>query len=240
MSPRDEVWGIVLAGGTGRRFGGPKQFTEVAGQRLVDLALARVAEVCAHVVLTLPVEVASAADGGTSPWDGAPVDRIVPAGADRVASVRAALEAVPDSAEIIVVHQAANPLASADLIRRVVARVRAGAGAAVPALAVPDVVGRVLDGYLVEHVGRDEFALVQTPGAYRAQALRDAHARGVAAIEDTGLVMADGGRVAVVPGEPTNVHVTTPADIRHVARLLVSDVGSSGRAADHQTSDARS
>jgi 2-C-methyl-D-erythritol 4-phosphate cytidylyltransferase len=207
------VWAIVLAAGTGARFGGEKQFSDVAGQRLVDLAVETATSACDGVVLVLP---------GDRVWDGPPVDATVRGGPDRRTSVRNGLSAIPHDEGVVVVHQAANPLASQQLIERLVAAVRAGAPAAVPGLRPADVVRRVADGVAGDLLGRDELVLVQTPAAFRIEVLRTAHAAAVVAVEDTALVSAAGYDVHVLPGDPRNVHVATPEDLEVVRALLLT------------------
>jgi 2-C-methyl-D-erythritol 4-phosphate cytidylyltransferase len=206
------VWAIVLAGGSGDRFGGRKQFAAAGSLRLVDLAVETALATCDRVVLVLP--------GGTS-WDGTPVARVVPGGADRPASVRRALAVIPDEAGTVVVHQAANPLARPDLIRELIAAVAGGAPAVCPGLRPADVVRRVTGAAAGDVVGRDDLVLVQTPTAFRLDVLRHAHASGGAALEDTALVSASGYEVRVVPGDPRNVHVATPADL-DIVRAIVA------------------
>jgi 2-C-methyl-D-erythritol 4-phosphate cytidylyltransferase len=206
------VWAIVLAGGSGARFGGRKQFAAVGSLRLVDLAVETALATCDRVVLVLP--------GGTR-WDGAPVARVVPGGEDRPASVRRALAAIPDEMGTVVVHQAANPLASPDLIRALVSAVASGAPAVCPGLRPADVVRRVRGTAAGDVIGRDDLVLIQTPAAFRLDVLRHAHASGAAALEDTALVSASGYEVYVVPGDPRNVHVATPADL-DIVRAIVA------------------
>lgn len=210
MSSPAGTWAILLAGGTGDRFGGAKQFARLGSERLVDLALAAVVTVCDGVVLVLPDDVS---------WDGAPVEAIAAAGHDRTASVRAGLAHVPEDAAVVVIHQAANPLATVDTVQRLVARVRSGADAAVPGLTPPDVVRRVDHGFVVEDVGRDDLILVQVPCAFDAAKLREAHTGDSTALEDTALIAAIGGSIAVIDGDPRNVHVTSPEDLRLAACL---------------------
>lgn len=213
MTTQSATWAVLLAGGTGDRFGSEKQFARLGEHRLVDLALAAVAAVCDGVVLVLPPTVT---------WDGAPVEAIAAAGPDRCASVRSGLAMVPQEAEIIVVHQAANPLASTETVRSLIRRVRAGADAAVPGLTPPDVVRRVNGGFVVADVGRDELVLLQVPCAFDAAMLRAAHESGLPALEDTALVAAVGGSIAVIDGDASNVHVTTPTDLRIAACLRMT------------------
>jgi 2-C-methyl-D-erythritol 4-phosphate cytidylyltransferase len=205
------TWGIVVAGGTGSRFGTAKQFESIAGARLVDRAVDTAANACDEVVVVVP-------DGFA--WDGAPVSATVVGGASRSSSVRAGLAAVAASATIVVVHDAARPLASSALFDAVISAVVSGADAAVPALPVPDTVKRVDGDRVVETVARDALVAVQTPQAFRADALRAAHASGANATDDAALIEAAGGRVVIVPGEPANLKVTTPADLVAAAALV--------------------
>ena len=141
-------------------------------------------------------------------------------GATRSASVRAGLAAVPPGAEVIVVHDAARPLASPALWAAVLDAVLAGADAAIPGVAVPDTVKRVAGDLVVDTLERGELVLVQTPQAFRAEVLRGAHASGADLSDDAALVEAAGGRVVVVPGEPGNLKVTGPLDLDVAAALL--------------------
>ena len=147
-------------------------------------------------------------------------DVVVAGGATRAASVRAGLSAVPTEAEVVVVHDAARPLASAQLFDAVVAAILAGADGAIPGLPIVDTVKRVRDGVVAETLDRSELVRVQTPQAFRAARLRAAHSLGGDATDDAHLVEALGGRVVVVAGEEANLKVTTPADLEAVERLL--------------------
>jgi 2-C-methyl-D-erythritol 4-phosphate cytidylyltransferase len=207
------TWGIVVAGGAGSRFGTAKQFASIGGARLVDRAAENTAAACDEVVVVLP-------DGFV--WDGPPVSAAVVGGASRSASVRAGLAAVSSSATIVVVHDAARPLASRDLFTAVINAVRSGADAAVPALPVRDTVKRVDGDHVLETIARDGLVAVQTPQAFRADALRAAHERGRDATDDAALIEDSGGRVVIVPGEPANLKVTTPADLAIAAAFVAS------------------
>jgi 2-C-methyl-D-erythritol 4-phosphate cytidylyltransferase len=213
MDSGSPTCGIVVAAGSGSRFGVPKQFEIVAGSRLVDRAVDAVADACDEVVLVLPASVA---------WDGRPVAASVPGGSTRSASVRAGLDAVAGSAAVVVVHDAARPLAPPALFEAVIGAVRAGADAAVPGLPIPDTVKRVAGDHVVETIVRDSLVAVQTPQAFRSDALRAAHTAGGEATDDAALVEAAGGRVVVVPGDPRNLKITSPADLVVAATLLVA------------------
>jgi len=198
------TWAILLAAGAGTRFGARKQFLEVGGVRVVDRSVHGAHDVVDAVVLVLP-------EGER--WDGPPVHAVVVGGAQRSDSVRAGLAAIPAEAEVIVVHDAARPLASRDLWRAVVAAVHAGADAAIPGLPVADTVKRVAGERVLETVERQDLVAVQTPQAFRAEVLRRAHEAGGDATDDAGLVERAGGTVVVVPGEARNRKVTDRDDL---------------------------
>jgi len=210
-----EVWAIVVAGGSGSRFGDsvPKQFLDLGGLRVLDWALAAAGVACDHAVVVLPRDRLNAilAPGVTA----------VAGGASRSASVRAGLAAVPGDAAVIVVHDAARPLAGPALFGRVIEAVRAGADGAVPGVAVPDTIKRVgPSGEVIETLDRPSLRAIQTPQAFAADVLRRAHAGGGEATDDAALVEAAGGRVLVVEGDPGNLKVTGPDDLVRAEELL--------------------
>ena len=202
---------IVVAAGRGERLGAAKQFLSAGGARLVDHAVAAAGAVCDEVVVVLPE--------GTE-WDGAPVAAAVPGGDTRSDSVRAGLAAIDPSAEIVVVHDGARPLAPPALFELVIDTVRAGADAAVPVIEVADTLKRVEGSKVVETVPREGLVMVQTPQAFRASALRAAHEGGDRATDDAALIERAGGTVVVVAGDPRNLKVTTVADLALVTSLL--------------------
>ena len=123
-----QTWAIVVAAGGGSRFGAPKQFARLGAATVLDLAVGVALDACAGVVVVLPDGADWAAPAGV---------RTTAGGATRSASVRAGLALVPDDVDVVVVHDAARPLASPELFARVVAAVRAGADAAVPGCRSP-------------------------------------------------------------------------------------------------------
>lgn len=172
---------------------------------MVDWALVACRSVAGGVVLVVPA--------GHVDDEAKAADVVVAGGATRSGSVRAGLAAVPDEADIILVHDAARPFAAPALFQAVVDAVRGGADAAVPGVAVADTIKRVSDGHVVATLDRDELVAVQTPQAFVAAALRKAHAGGAEATDDAALVEAAGGRVAVVPGDPANTKITLRGDL---------------------------
>ncbi len=201
------TWAIVVAAGSGSRFGDRKQYQPLRGARVLDWALREALTHCDGVVLVVPPDQAEAPE---------PAASVVVAGGDtRSASVRRGLGAVPEGAEVVVVHDGARPVPVPEVWERVLAAVAAGADAAVPAVPITDTIREVGGG----SVERGRFVAVQTPQAFRAGALRDAHTDGRDATDDATLVEAAGGRVVVVEGDPNNVKITTPTDLA-VAELL--------------------
>ncbi|MEX0865250.1 MAG: 2-C-methyl-D-erythritol 4-phosphate cytidylyltransferase [Acidimicrobiia bacterium] len=200
---------IVLAAGSGSRFGQAKQFADLTpGSRLVDVALAAASRLTGHLVLVL---------AAGREWQGQPVDAVVTGGTSRLESVARGLSAVPDDAEVIVVHDAAHPLAPAWMFDDVIEAVVAGADAAVPVQLVVNVVKRVGPGSDLTTVGRDGLGLAQAPMGFSARSLRDAHAlrssMAKPAWEDSMLIEIMGGKVVATEGSARNIHVVTEEDL---------------------------
>lgn len=207
------IWAVVVAGGSGARFGGYKQFMLLAGQELVEWSLQAAAQACAGVVLVVPADWVEKYSGRA--------DQVVAGGPTRAASVRAGLRVVPDEAQVVVVHDAVRPLASQRTWVSVIAAIEEGADGAVPCVPVLDTIKqRQGDGKLVT-LDRSALVAVQTPQAFSAASLRAAHAGGGEATDDAALVEAIGGRVVSVAGEPGNIKVTAPDDLA-VAEFLLS------------------
>lgn len=206
------AWAVVVAGGSGARFGGHKQFASLGGRQVVEWSLDVARSVCAGVVLVVPEAWLPACTGRA--------DAVVAGGGTRAASVRAGLDLVPEGADVVVVHDAARPLASAGLWRAVIGAVVAGADAAVPCVPVTDTIKqRQVDGSLVT-LERSTLVASQTPQAFCPEALRRAHAGGREATDDAALLESLGCRVVEVPGEAANFKLTGPSDLR-VAELLL-------------------
>lgn len=220
------VWTIVLAAGTGRRFGAAKQFELLATERVVDRSLAVARAAADHVIVVLAP--GDEEIGRVLVEDGL-ADVAVTGGSERSDSVRAALAVVDEEAAVIVVHDAARPLASADLHRAVVAAVHAGADAVIPAVPVTDTIKQVANDaqgrpVVIDTPDRSTLVAVQTPQAFRADVLRAAHSSAAVATDDAALVEAMGSAVVVIEGEPTNLKITGPDDLV-LARVLLDRLG---------------
>jgi 2-C-methyl-D-erythritol 4-phosphate cytidylyltransferase len=198
---------VVVAAGQGTRFGGLKQFALFDGETIAARSVRASRSVADYAILVVP-------EGYDGSGEGA--DVVVAGGSTRAESVRHGLEHCLD-AEIVVVHDAARPLASSALFHAVVDTIVAGADAAIPGLALSDTVKRIsVEGdetFVTATLERDELVAVQTPQAFRRELLVRAHATGADASDDAGLVEALGARVVVVPGEAHNVKITRPQDL---------------------------
>ncbi len=204
----ENVWTVVVAGGSGARFGGPKQYETLGHQRVLDWSVAAARHASDGVVLVVPAADAER-EGG------------VAGGSSRAESVRAGLAHVPADATIVCVHDAARPFADAAVFERVIDAVAAGADAAVPGIAVIDTIKQVdSEGRVIHTPPRAELSAVQTPQAFRASVLRAAHAAAGDATDDAALVEAAGGTVLVVAGHPDNRKITDPDDLRWARRLV--------------------
>ncbi len=220
------MWSIVVAGGSGRRFGQLKQFALLGGRPVLQWAVAACRTCSAGVVLVVP----DASAGRRLIAHGA--DVVVTGGATRADSVRRGLAAVPSDATVVVVHDAARPLASSDLFVAVIAAVTdGGADGAVPGVPPSDTIKAVDEsGRVTDTLDRATLVAVQTPQAFRADVLRRAHdaaaaGASVSATDDAMLVEALGGTVQVVPGEPGNLKITDPDDLGAAERLLAAREG---------------
>jgi 2-C-methyl-D-erythritol 4-phosphate cytidylyltransferase len=199
--PGEVIWTIVVAAGTGTRFGGPKQFEALGDRRVMDWSVTIAREASDGVVVVLPAEHAEK-EGG------------VAGGSTRSESVRRGLAVVPKNATIICVHDAARPFANEDDFARVIAAIADGADGAVPAIPVADTIKVVDDtGQVIRTPARGSLRAVQTPQAFRAEVLRRAHASLAEGTDDATLVEAEGGRVVVVDGDVLNRKITTREDL---------------------------
>ncbi|MET0615898.1 MAG: 2-C-methyl-D-erythritol 4-phosphate cytidylyltransferase [Thermoleophilaceae bacterium] len=207
------VVGIIPAGGSGERLGAdrPKAFVVCAGRPLIEWSLDVLGAVCDRVVVALP-----------QGYDEGP-DR-VRGGESRSASVRNAVDAAPE-ASMFVVHDAARPLVTGDLVERCIAAIEPGIDGAIAAVPMTDTVKEVAtDGRVLRTLDRSTLWAVQTPQVFRADILRRALERDAAALaaatDDAWLVDDAGGVVTVVESFPENLKVTRESDLRIAEALL--------------------
>jgi 2-C-methyl-D-erythritol 4-phosphate cytidylyltransferase len=218
---------VVPAAGAGVRLGAgvPKALALLDGEPLLTHALRSLAAApsVGAIVVSAPApalaETRRLCEQATDP----PVT-VVAGGASRQASVASGLAALPHGTDVVLVHDAARALVPPELVERVIAAVRAGAGAVVPALPVTDTVKQVRDGVVGRTVDRADLVAVQTPQGFRRDVLERAHAAAGVDLhtDDAGLVERLGGEVVVVPGHPDAVKITTPADVVAASVILAS------------------
>jgi 2-C-methyl-D-erythritol 4-phosphate cytidylyltransferase len=205
----------VVAAGSGQRFGGPKQFFELDGISVAERSVTLCRSVAEVVVL---VTLAS------STQESYGADFVVAGGATRSGSVRAGLAVLPEDLDVVVIHDAARPLASERLFFSVVAELaNEGVDAAIPGLPLADTIKwiarRDARAIVVETLVRDELVAVQTPQAFRSESLRRAHEQGGEATDDAALIESLGGTVVVVAGEAENFKITQPSDLDAAERI---------------------
>ena len=214
-----KVAAIVVAAGRGLRAGGdlPKQYRRILGEPVIRPSLATLVR---HDEISAVQPVIHPDDAGLFEPAAAGLDLLpaVPGGASRQASVRAGLEALePRSPDLVLVHDAARPFASAALIARAIAAARKS-GAAVPVIAVADTVKTVdAAGTVTGTIDRANLRMVQTPQAFSFAALLEAHRRAKAAgredfTDDAALAEWAGLAVTTFEGEAGNVKLTTNED----------------------------
>jgi 2-C-methyl-D-erythritol 4-phosphate cytidylyltransferase len=220
------TWAIVVAAGSGDRLGAdrPKAFVQFGDRALVAASLAVLDD---HdgidgIVVAVPEGWEDRMSLLADDIAASKIAAAVAGGPSRAASVALALDAVPDAADFVLVHDAARPLLTAELIDRVMAGLAEGYDGVVPALPVTDTVKRVdAEGLVIETLDRTTLRAVQTPQGFPAAGLRRALAAAgdrLGSATDCAMLMEwAGGRVACVGGDPGNLKITTGDDLRVAA-----------------------
>jgi 2-C-methyl-D-erythritol 4-phosphate cytidylyltransferase len=208
---------IVVAGGSGRRFGGAvaKQFQPLGGRPMLAVTASRFVGLpgLARLVVVASPEAFEQCRAILTPI-GLPFT-LAAAGMERQHSVASGVAVVDEQCAIIAVHDAARPLVRPQDVVACIDAARA-TGAAILATPVSDTVKRVRDDRIVGTVARADLWLAQTPQAFRVDVLRRAHAANVddaVATDDAALVERLGLPVAIVPGDPSNRKITTVEDL---------------------------
>jgi 2-C-methyl-D-erythritol 4-phosphate cytidylyltransferase len=210
---------VVPAAGRGERFGpgAPKALRTLGGQPMLVHAVHALASARAIdlVVVAAPEEEVDAVRHLLAPVTGGTTLVVVAGGETRQDSVAAALRALPPEVDVVLVHDAARPLAPSDLVDSVAASVRSGAGAVVPGVPVTDTVKQVDPAGRVEAtLDRSALRAIQTPQGFRRDVLEAAHAQASSvATDDASLVEALGETVLVVAGSEEAFKVTRPLDL---------------------------
>lgn len=228
MKNCDKIKAIILASGSGSRFGAelPKQYCDMLGRPLLmhtiecftrvmplDAVLLVIDSRMDQLWRTLCIE-----NGFTSP-------RVTYGGTSRTESLAKALDALAgdDADTVVMIHDGARPIAGEPLIRRMMS-IPEGYSGAIPAIAVTDTL-RLVDRSTGDNepVDRSAYVAVQTPQTFTLGTLREAYARygDHAATDDATLVQrVTGGKIALADGDPRNIKVTNPTDIA-VAEAII-------------------
>jgi 2-C-methyl-D-erythritol 4-phosphate cytidylyltransferase len=202
------VVGLIPAGGSGERLGAdrPKAFVVCAGRPMVEWSLEALSSACSRVVVAVP------------PGHEQLPDRVA-GGASRSESVRRALDAAPE-ATVLVIHDAARPLVTADLVARCIDALD-GVDGVIAATPVTDTVHVASPDLLIaSSPDRSTLWAAQTPQVFRADVLRRALEDGDPATDEAAVVAAAGGTVRLIEGPSDNIKVTTPTDLRLAEALL--------------------
>lgn len=219
------VAAIIAAAGAGKRLGGRRKQFRILGDAPLLVQTLRAFEHHPRVGTIVVAAPEGEAESLLAELKTAGISKlvsVVPGGASRKASVQRALKAVPPTAEVVLVHDGVRPFVGADAISNVIDRA-AETGAAALAIPASDTFRRGKDGYFDETVSRDELFHMQTPQGFRIELLSDAYRRAEEedwdATDDVELVRRAGKQVAIVPGSPLNIKITT-ADDWKLAQLL--------------------
>ncbi len=206
---------VIVAAGEGRRFGGPKAFVDLLGASLLERAAAPFASFRDRVAVLRREDLARARLPG---W------KLVAGGARRRDSVANGIAALDPLTEVVLVHDAARPLATAALVGRVLAAA-AHHAAVVPAVPISDTVKRVRGEAVEGTLDRTDLVAVQTPQAFRVDLLRRALQRDDAdATDEATLVERLSEPVFTVAGDPLNLKVTTPEELDLLRAFLKAGI----------------
>jgi 2-C-methyl-D-erythritol 4-phosphate cytidylyltransferase len=225
------VGALVVAAGRGERLGpgDPKALRLLGGAPVLVHAVRALAAAATveHVVVAAPPDAVEVTRTLLAAEHAGASLEVVPGGAERPDSVRAALAALPDDVDVVLVHDAARPLAPSELADAVAAAVAGGSDAVVPVLPVVDTVKQVSGDQVVATVDRSSLRAVQTPQGFRRSVLEQAHREhrsgdGVEVTDDAGLVERIGRPVTVVPGHEDAFKVTRPLDLLLAETVLAA------------------
>jgi len=218
MLSQPKIAALIVAAGRGTRAGGstPKQWQPLCGKRVIDHTLAAFQD---HPSVDRLIVVLNEADMAHAQELTDKGCIIATGGVDRAASVRNGLAALGDADQVLI-HDAARPCVSAEVIDHVIAALQSGPAAA-PGIAVTDALWVAENGTVAGIQDRTALYAAQTPQGYDVAAIRAAHARydGVAA-DDVEVARAAGMAVAITPGSIDNLKITLPGDLTRAQRIL--------------------
>ncbi|BCS89376.1 2-C-methyl-D-erythritol 4-phosphate cytidylyltransferase [Pseudodesulfovibrio sediminis] len=228
--PLKHIWGIILAAGSGTRIaeatqGTRKQYLEYKSAPLFWHCARTFSRVAAMqgVVFVFPPDDVKAMEKQVRTYfksENLGVKWAVTAGGERRQdSVRNGLEALPDTCEAVLVHDAARPFVSGRVLTDLIETLQSGARGVIPAIPVTDTVKRVDNDTVTETLNRSELAAVQTPQAFETALLKEAHERAAKegwTVTDDASMVERIAEVVTIPGESANIKITVPEDLKRL------------------------
>jgi 2-C-methyl-D-erythritol 4-phosphate cytidylyltransferase len=220
---------VIVAAGSGVRLGSnvPKAFVKIAGRTMLSYSLATIRQINSieELVIAVPEGFENAARAEVAAAGLSIPVKITVGGIERQDSVRIALELTSAESDLVIVHDAARPLATPEIFDACL-NAASCAGAAIAAIPVSDTLKRVADSTITATIARAGLWQAQTPQAFRRAVLVAAHQRAVrekiAATDDADLVERTSTRVEVVEASTTNIKITTPADLAIAAAIIAA------------------
>ena len=219
---------LIPAAGSGERFGAPipKALVQLNGRTLIEHAVLNLGAIASQIIVAAP---AGFEDKFRELLGDAVT--VVTGGSTRTKSVKIALENVDSDVEYILVHDAARPLASAELAENIISALASGEVAVIPALNVSDTIKEVdASNYVVATPNRERLRAVQTPQGFARETLIKAHMQNIEATDDGALVEAMRGKVKIVAGEERALKITNPDDLAAALKYLIPSGSSDIRA----------
>ena len=219
---------LIPAAGSGERFGAPipKALVQLNGRTLIEHAVLNLGPIATQIIVAAPVGFED--DFRKILGDAVTV---VTGGTTRTKSVKIALESIAPEIEFVLVHDAARPLASGELGKRVIDALAAGDVAVIPALSVTDTIKEVdAANYVVSTPNRERLRAVQTPQGFARETLVKAHMQNIEATDDGALVEAMRGKVKLIEGENRALKITNPEDLASALKYLIPNQASDIRA----------
>ncbi len=210
---------LIPAAGSGERFGAPipKALVQLNGRTLIEHAVLNLGSVVTQIIVAAP---AGYEDKFREILGDAVT--VVTGGSTRTKSVKIALESIAQDIEYVLVHDAARPLASSELGKRIIDALAAGDVAVIPALAVTDTIKEVdAANYVVSTPNRERLRAVQTPQGFARETLVKAHMQNIEATDDGALVEAMRGKVKLIEGENRALKITNPEDLATALKYLI-------------------
>lgn len=205
---------IIPAAGLGTRFGGQKQFLKLKGRPLLDWAFESFQGLDGDIIVCVPPE---------APIKDFKNVRFILGGSSRAESVNLGFQALdPSDADFVLIHDAARPLVSLDLIDRVVTALK-DHPAVIPVIPVRDTLKEVCDSKVIRSIDREKIAAAQTPQGFSCALLRRMYkqlALDPHFTDEAMMLEAIGEEVFCVEGEESNLKITTPSDLNFAEWIL--------------------